>query len=202
MSTPPLPPNNSNRTMKTVSASIALVLTASLWAHSSTAQEVVPAPEARPSPMAVAQATLDDGTYISIRYSSPRKRGREVFGGLEAFGQVWRFGANEATEMTVTQDVLFGGRPLEAGTYALFAIPNPTEWTLIVNDNLGQWGAFSYDEEADVMRIDVPSEHTDRIFEAFTISLDTSGGGSSAILHAVWDQTRISLPIETIETTP
>lgn len=168
-------------------------------ARTTSAQEVVPPPDARPSPMAVAQATLSDGTYIAVRYSSPRKRGREIFGELEPYGAVWRLGANEATEMTVTQDVRFGGTRLAAGTYALFAIPNEDKWTIIVNHNLGQWGAFSYDESADVARIDVPIEHTDRIYEAFSISLEPSDDESAASLSAVWDQTRVTLPIESID---
>jgi len=163
------------------------------------AQEVIPAPEPQPSPMAVAQVTFGDGTYVVVRYSSPRKRGREIFGGLEPYGEVWRLGANEATEMTVTQDVLFGGTPLPAGTYSLFAIPNEAEWTIIVNSNLGQFGAFSYDEAADVARIDVPAETTDAIYEAFTISLEPNGDETAASLSMVWDQTRVTLPIESVD---
>lgn len=189
-------------TTKSFHGPILLILAAALVAFSArpaAAQEVVPPPEARPSPMAVAQTTLNDGTYVVVRYSSPRKRGREIFGGLEPYDAVWRLGANEATEMTVTQDVRFGGTRLPAGTYSLFAIPGEEQWTLIVNSNLGQWGAFSYDAEGDVARIDVPVEHTDRIFEAFTISLEPNDDETAAALSMVWDQTRVTLPIESID---
>lgn len=163
------------------------------------AQDVVPAPEPRPSPMAVAQTTFSDGTYVVVRYGSPRKRGREIFGGLEAFGEVWRLGANEATEMTVTQDVMFGGTRLPAGTYALFAIPYEDRWTIVVNEQLGQWGAFSYSQDADIARIDVPVDPTDRVHEAFTISLEPNEGETAADLSMVWDRTRVTLPVEAIE---
>lgn len=166
--------------------------------HTASAQDVVPAPEARPSPMAVAQATLSDGTYIAVRYSSPRKRGRDIFGGLVPLDEVWRFGANEATEITVTQDVTFGGTRVPAGTYALFAIPSEDEWTLILNENLGQWGAFSYDMEADFARVTVPAEESGQIHEAFTVTLEVNDAETAATLSALWDQTRISVPIQAI----
>lgn len=187
-------------TCSSFSGLFAVVLAIMLFAApSAEAQDVVPAPEPRPSPMAVAQATLDDGTYISIRYSSPRKRGREIFGGLEPLGEVWRLGANEATEMTVTQDVRFGDSRVPAGTYAVFAIPYEDRWTVILNENLGQWGAFSYDEDADLARVDVPVENTDQVYEAFTIALEPNDDASEASLSIVWDRTRVTLPIQAID---
>lgn len=172
------------------------LLMAALTSHRATAQDVVAAPEARPSPLALAKVTLDDGTYIKIHYSSPRMRGREVFGGLVPFNQVWRFGANEATEMTVTQPIVFGGQEVEPGTYALFAIPGEDEWTIVLNTNLGQWGAFSYDDEGDYARVTVPSEQADASHEAFTISLEKGEGEPGASMIAVWDATRVTVPIE------
>ncbi len=173
----------------------ALVLTM-LVGQRAAAQDVVPAPDPRPSPLSLAQITLDDGTYVKIHYSSPRMRGRDIFGGLVPFEQVWRFGANEATEMTVTQPVVFGGEEIEAGTYGVFAIPGEEVWTIILNKNLGQWGAFSYADEEDYTRITVPAEQADKSYEAFTITLEENGGGSGATMVAVWDRTRVSVPIE------
>ncbi|NNE34204.1 MAG: DUF2911 domain-containing protein, partial [Rhodothermales bacterium] len=117
------------------------------------------------SPMAIAAVTLDDGTYVKIVYSSPRKRGREIFGGLVPYGEVWRTGANEATELTVTNGVLLNGNVLAAGTYALFTIPGDEQWTVIINRNLGQWGAYDYDPEADVVRFNVPALTIDKMHE-------------------------------------
>lgn len=172
----------------------ALVLTAFMGQRAA-AQDVVAAPDPRPSPLALAQVTLDDGTYVKIHYSSPRKRGRQIFGGLVPFKQVWRFGANEATEMTVTQPIVFGGKTVEPGTYALFAIPDEDEWTLILNKNLGQWGAFSYADEDDYTRVSVPAEQAAGAYEAFGISLDKVDGEAGANMVVVWDTTRVTVPI-------
>lgn len=156
------------------------------------AQQVVEPPEPRASPLSVAHATLDDGTYVKVIYSSPRKRGREIFGGLVPYGEVWRLGANEATEITTTSPLNFGGRTLEPGTYALFAIPGEDEWTIIVNRNLGQWGAYEYDEAADLMRFTVPAERISESYEAFTINFEED----TQDLALMWDQTKVTIPVE------
>lgn len=174
-----------------------LCLLALVAARSVSAQQVVPAPEARASPLELAQLTLSDGTYIMIHYGAPRKRGRDIFGGVVPYGNVWRLGANEATEMTTTREIRFGGRVLPAGTYALFAIPDEEEWTLIVNTNLGQWGAFSYSPKADYLRLQAAAERTDEVHEAFTIRLERADGGADARLVIVWDRTRVAIPIRT-----
>ena len=159
------------------------------------AQEVVPASEPRPSPLALTQVTLDDGTYVKIHYGSPHMRGREIFGGLVPFGKVWRLGANEATEITTTQNIMFGGRELPAGTYSLVAIPEKDKWTLVVNKSVGQWGAFSYSADSDLFRIVVPAEKSDQVYEAFTMDLKKNEGEQNAQLVIVWDQTQLSVPI-------
>lgn len=164
-------------------------------AQRAAAQDVVAAPDPRPSPLSLAQITLDDGTYVKIHYSSPRMRGRDIFGGLVPFGEVWRFGANEATEMTVTQPILFGGEEVDPGTYAVFAVPGEDEWTIILNRNLGQWGAFSYSEEGDYVRITSQAEQVDEAYEAFTITLEEQEGETGASMNMAWDTTRLSIPI-------
>lgn len=159
-------------------------------------QDVVPAPEPRPSPLAMSQLTLDDGTYLKVHYGSPRMRGREIFGGLVPYGEVWRLGANEATEITITKAVRFGGKELPAGTYSLFAIPMRDKWTVIVNKNLGQWGAFSYSEDADQLRIEVPVATPTEAYEAFTINLKKNEDDEKARLEMVWDDAQVVVPIE------
>lgn len=178
-------------------AVLSLLLISVAVPPSAAAQNTEPAPEPRPSPLAVAQLTLDDGTYVKVHYSSPRMRGREIFGGLVPLNEVWRFGANEATELTTTGPIEFGGENLPAGTYALFAVPGEETWTIIVNSGLGQWGAFSYSEDDDVLRIEVPAETTEKSHEAFTIRFDEAEGGSGANLVAVWADRQISVPIRT-----
>ncbi len=179
-------------------AALALLLTTGLSQRALAQEEeekVVPAPEARSSPTAIAQAMLGD-TYVKITYSSPRKRGREIFGKLVPYDEVWRTGANEATEITVTGDVKIGGHTLPAGTYAIFTIPHADTWTIIFNSDLGQWGAFRYNPEHDVLRFDVPVMTTPEMYEAFTIALEKEEDAPKANLVMMWDHTKVSIPIE------
>ncbi len=155
---------------------------------------VVPAPEARQSPMALAATRIDGGnTYVKVVYGSPRARGREIFGGLVPYDRVWRTGANEATELTLTGPVTFAGEPLKAGTYAIFSIPNEDSWTIILNNGLGQWGAYEYDDELDLLRVEVPVEEAGAIHDAFTIRFDEAAGGTDMVI--LWDQTLVRVPI-------
>ncbi len=155
--------------------------------------KVVPPPLARKSPMAVARTTVAD-TYLKIVYGTPLKRGRIVFGALEPFGQVWRLGANETTELTVSGPVTFGGVDLDAGTYSLFAIPEPDKWTIIVNKGLGQWGAYDYDEALDVSRFERPMKSAVKTYEALTVWFDEPTESSTSV-HFAWDQTEVTVPI-------
>ncbi len=154
--------------------------------------ETVPAPEARASPMALAATTIGDA-YIKVVYSSPRKRDRDIFGGLVPFGETWRTGANEATEITFTRDVMLGSEHVQAGTYALFTVPGEAEWAILLNSELGMWGEFSHDPEKDVHRITAPSRQIDSLHEAFTISFREAGSGHEMVL--AWDRTEVAVPI-------
>jgi hypothetical protein len=99
------------------------------------------------------------GSTITINYGSPSVKGRKIWGGLEAYGKVWRAGANEATTFTTTKDIKVEGKTLAAGTYGFFLIPaeNGT-WTVIFNKVAKQWGAFKYDESKDALRVDVKTK--------------------------------------------
>lgn len=149
-------------------------------------------PNPRVSPTMISALTVDD-TYVKVVYGMPFKNDRVIFGELVPFNRVWRTGANEATEITFTGDVNFGGNTVSAGHYALFTIPGETEWTVILNRGLGQWGAFRYNEELDVTRITVPVEQLDEVWEAFRIQLENVEG----VIHMTlrWDQTGIRVPI-------
>lgn len=132
--------------------------------------------------------------YIKVVYGQPYKKGRKVFGELEQYGKVWRTGANEATEITLTKDVKINGKPLKAGTYTLFSIPNPDKWTIIFNSELGQWGAYEYNPEKDVLSFDVPVGKTDGvIYEAFTIDLRETASGADMTL--LWDTIKVAIPL-------
>lgn len=150
----------------------------------------------RPSPTAIVTMKYED-SYIKITYCQPHKKGREIFGGLVPFGEVWRTGANEATEITITKDVLFNDEELNAGTYSLFTIPGRDEWTIILNEGLGQWGTYTYNPELDILRVKANAESTNgTIWEPFTIRFEQNN--EKADLVMTWDDTKIRIPIEFI----
>lgn len=155
-----------------------------------------PNPDRRKSPIAIAQTTHEpSNTYVKIVYGQPYKNDRQIFGELVPYGKVWRTGANEATELTTTQNISFAGDTLEAGTYALFTIPNEDkEWTIILNNELGQWGAFDYDSNHDVLRVNVPSQSTEKVTEALTIRFSNIQGDSTNIIMT-WDKTEVNIPV-------
>ena len=148
----------------------------------------------RPSPLEMVTMKYED-TYVKITYCRPSKKGREIFGGLEPYGKVWRTGANEATEITITGDIMIGGEKLMAGTYSFFTIPEEKEWTIIINADLGQWGAFTYNADHDVLRVTAQTELTDQIYEAFTIEFEQKGIQKTN-LNLIWDRTKVIIPIE------
>ena len=156
--------------------------------------EHVAAPEPRLSPMLLARTWIQD-TYIKVHYGSPRKRGREIFGALVPYGEVWRTAANEATEITITGDVHVGGERLPAGTYSIFSIPNESEWTLIFNSSLGTNGTMAYSEANDVLRVNIPAVHTDTVQEAFMIDFETEDSQTNMVLS--WDRTRVVVELTT-----
>ena len=162
----------------------------------SMAQEAV---KPRPSPMALVSSRYKD-TYVKVTYSQPHKHGRTIFGGLVPYGQVWRTGANEATELTVTRDIKINGKDLRAGTYSLFTIPGKESWTVILNAELGLWGSYNYNPKLDVIRFEMPIiPVTEFVYEAFTILIDPQNARADLIL--AWDRTKISIPLQFQEPT-
>lgn len=156
------------------------------------AQEQV---KARPSPLALA-TVKNKTTYIKIIYSQPHKNGRAIFGALVPFGQVWRTGANEATEITVTKDITINSILLKAGTYSFFTIPEKDKWTIIINADLGLWGSYNYNQKQDVFRFDVPTQSIQDVYETLTFQFDQ--GTDMANLLILWDKTKVSIPIKFI----
>jgi hypothetical protein len=154
------------------------------------------APKPRKSPMSV--ATLKSGkTYIKVVYSQPFKNEREVFGSLVPFGKVWRTGANEATEITLTQKIKIGGKSLAPGTYTIFSIPQADKWTIILSKDLGLWGEYEYNPKCDQLRFDVPVKNVEQAWEALTIKLDKEGTGAKMTL--VWDKSSVEIPIDLLK---
>ena len=152
--------------------------------------------EPRPSPNAVVGQTVGT-TDVTVTYGRPSVRGRAVFGELVPYGAVWRTGANEATTVTVSDDVLVEGERLPAGTYALFTVPGEATWTVVFNRTANQWGAFRYDEAEDALRVEVePVEipTTEQFLIAFSDVTDRS-----AMMHLHWDTVGVPVRIETAD---
>lgn len=108
----------------------------------------------RPSPPATASGDIN-GKKVTVNYGQPSIKGREVWGKLVPYGEVWRAGANEATTIEFSKDVSIEGKTLPAGKYGFFTIPNANEWTVIFNKVPNQWGAFKYDAAQDALRVTV-----------------------------------------------
>lgn len=129
-----------------------------------------------------------------ITYGRPMKKGRTMLGNTEAYGKVWRLGANETTEIKLYKDVTFGDKTLKAGTYSVYAIPDKTEWTIIFNSKLDTWGAYEYDESKDVARVKVPAGKSESEVEAFTIMFD--GKDATASMVIAWENTMVKVPLK------
>ena len=104
------------------------------------------------SPAETATGKINEAN-ITIAYSSPSVKGREIWGGLVPYGQVWRAGANEATTFTTDKDLMIEGKKLPAGTYSFFVIPEKNSATVIFNKEVKQWGAYKYQESEDQLRV-------------------------------------------------
>src|SRR5882757_6739529 len=149
--------------------------------------------KSRPSPVAIAAVKYKD-TYLKIVYGQPQKKGRDIFGQLVPFDQVWRTGANEATEIHLTKDIKANNLDLKAGNYSLFTIPGKDKWTIILNADLGLWGAYNYNIKSDVLRFEVPAVTIAETRESFTIQIDQKN--DKADLTMAWDKTKVTIPIQ------
>ncbi|GMU95706.1 DUF2911 domain-containing protein [Ignavibacterium album] len=134
-------------------------------------------------------------TEVRIIYSRPGVKGREIWGGLVPYNQVWRAGANEATKFIFSTDVLIEGKPLKAGSYSFFAIPGKNEWTLIFNKVADQWGAFEYNETQDALRIKVKPEKSSVFQEWLTYTI-TRISDYSAVIRLEWEKLKVPFKIE------
>jgi len=144
-------------------------------------------------PILKIQDKVTEPLSIRLIYSRPQKNGRDVFGGLVEYGQVWRLGANEATEIEFFKDVKIGANKVKKGRYTLYAIPNEDKWTMILNRETDTWGAFKYDQKKDVLRLDVKPEKQNDVTESYSMYFEKSDTG--ATLFIVWDNIKATLPI-------
>lgn len=142
------------------------------------------------SPRDTVRATVGGATLV-VDYGRPARRGRHVMGEVVPWGQVWRTGANAATQLRTDRDLVVGGTQVPAGTYTLWTLPTPSGWTLILNRQTGQWGT-EYDESKDLARIPMSAEALADPVELFTIAIEP--GGSGGVLALAWDDVRASVP--------
>ncbi len=132
---------------------------------------------------------------VTINYSRPNVKGRVIWGELVPYNKVWRTGADEATTISISEDVTLNGNKVVAGKYALFTIPGLDEWTIVINSVAKQWGAFNYDSTKDVIRFRIrPVEN--RLFESLTIYF-SDVTTNSAVINIVWEKIKVSFNIET-----
>jgi hypothetical protein len=167
-------------------------------------------PASRLSPIGIARTHVGE-TYLKVTYGRPYVRDRLIFGPpaeengpLVPFGQVWRTGANEATELTVTGPVLLAGHRLEAGTYSVFTVPGPDRWTVHISPDLGLDGTglfdmatqtFTpvFDPARDVLTLTVPSTRMEQTVDPFTIEFESTDTGADLLFR--WERTEVRIPV-------
>ncbi len=145
------------------------------------------------SPPARAACKFADGKTITVNYSSPRMRGRKIFGGLVPFGEVWRAGADDATSFVPNADVIAGGKNVPAGKYTIFILPAQGKWTLIISKQTGEFGIPYPGEQYDFARVEMKVSKLTVPLENFTISFDPAG--SSCMMKLDWETTRAAIDI-------
>jgi hypothetical protein len=129
------------------------------------------------------------GAKLSIDYGRPAKRGRVLFGSLVPYGEVWRTGANAATQLRTDRALDFGGTVVPAGSYTLWTVPHPDGWKLLFNSETGQWGT-AHKGERDVFTVNMKVEALAQEVERFTITIESEPAGG--VLRMDWDTTRAS----------
>lgn len=176
--------------MKFNSFLVFLLLTSIVF---STHGQQIQMPQASPAAKIAQQVGLSD---VTVDYSRPSTKGRKIFGELVPYGQVWRTGANGATLLTFSTDVKIDGKNIPAGQYALYSIPNKTEWTMILSKNTKLWGSIGYDQADDILRFNVTPNKVSRNYETMEITFaDMTDTGAN--LSIKWETTRVDFRIET-----
>jgi hypothetical protein len=157
--------------------------------HQST--EASPAPSKSPKTEAMA---VIGGNHIHIDYSSPSVRGRQIFGGLVGFGEVWSTGAHKATSIKFDKNVLIGGKEIPAGKYGFFTIPGENEWTIILNKVWDMHLADDYNQTEDLVRLTVVPQNLPETVESLTYTV-TEKSANTAEISVAWDKTKVSFEV-------
>ncbi len=133
---------------------------------------------------------------MRVTYSRPLKKGRDIFPELVKYGEVWRLGANEATELLVMQPVSLGGTKLEPGRYTMYALVNEANWEIHVSTDLDTWGQYSFDPtKSTIAKISVPTEKTADVVEAFSIYFEKIDDNTAHMIMG-WDDTMVRVPFK------
>ena len=148
----------------------------------------------RPSPAASASCDLGGGKTVKTDYSSPRVKGRKIYGGLVPYGEIWRTGANEATTFVTSADIVVGGTTVPAGSYTIFTVPGADKWNLVISKGTGEWGTDYPGKDKDLARVDMKVSKLPSPAENFTLAYDKSG--SSCTLRLDWETTRAAVDIK------
>lgn len=134
-------------------------------------------------------------TKISVDYGRPSVRGRKIFGELVPYGKIWRVGANEATNISFEQGVIFGGKSAKVGRYAIFVTPEEHEWTIVLNYDADAWGAYTYDPNQNAIEVKVPVQIEKELQESLEITFE-SVSSSKVNLVIRWEYVKVEIPIE------
>lgn len=146
-----------------------------------------------PLDMSYLKQSRGSAPIARVIYSRPQKRGRAVFKDLVPHGKIWRTGANESTEITFYQDVSLAGKSVKAGSYTLFTIPGPEQWTIILSSKLHQWGAYRHAEADEVLRVTAPATKLAEPLETFSIAFEIKE--KQAAMYLGWDDVLVTVPI-------
>lgn len=149
-----------------------------------------------PQPSPLSTVTQQVGlTKVTITYSRPSMRDRKIFGELVPYDQLWRTGANAATKVSFSNEMMVEGTKVPAGDYALLTIPGKKEWTVILNKNVKQGGTADYKESEDAARFKVPASKVKENYETFTIMFSDITD-NSANISLLWEKTKVNFKIE------
>ena len=150
------------------------------------------------TPAASPSATLTQSvglTKITLEYSRPAVRGRKIYGDLVPFDKVWRTGANKITTIKFDDDVMVEGKKLAAGTYGWYSFPGKNQWTIALNSDSKQWGAYQYDATKDVLRFNVSPEKTKGMVENMSIAIEQSSKTTANVVLS-WEKTAVRFKVE------
>ncbi|MVN75003.1 DUF2911 domain-containing protein [Hymenobacter sp. HMF4947] len=175
----------------TIPYPLALAGLALLLAPAAQAQTKLTIPQ--PSPTVKMREAFST-SFVELNYSRPSLKGRVAFGGLVPYGQVWRLGANTVTKIRFGEEVKLAGQTVPAGTYALLAIPGKADWTFILNRDTAQWGAYSYQQSLDVVRLSAKATKLAASQETMLLSLENVRPAAADLL-LTWERTQVALPL-------